>query len=37
MIKIYAKTHQTTPHFPNFLGGASIYYAPEPPSICVQL
>ena len=22
LIKIYTKTHQTAPHFPNFLGGA---------------
>ena len=24
LIKIYTKTHQTAPHFSNFLGGASI-------------
>ena len=36
LIKIYFKTHQTAPHFQNFLRGA-ISYAPELPSICVQL
>ena len=36
LIKIYFKTHQTAPYFLNFLMGA-IAYAPEFPSICVQL
>ena len=36
-IKTYTKTHQTAPHFQNFLGEANIY-TPEPThSICVQL
>ena len=34
-LKIYFKTHQTAPHFQNFLSGASI--CPELPNICVQL
>ena len=29
LIKIYTKTHQTAPHFQNFLGVA-IAYTPEP-------
>ena len=36
LIKIFTKTHQTAPHFQNFLR-AAIGYAPELPSICVQL
>ena len=35
LIKIYTRTHQTAPNFQNFL--RELAYAPEHPSICVQL
>ena len=35
LVKIYTRTHQTAPNILNFL--RELAYAPEPPSIYVQL